>query len=584
MCCGSADACLSSGLCRNQGTGPNVGTSYARGTCMDPTWSSPVRPQRCRINPDAAINEAAYDFGAGGVQVWECVGRGYAGPGAYCCELAREKTACCQTPSAVFSSPGASIGNALDVQTFPVSSSAETTSSTTRRTTATSTESRDTTTTSASQTSGMTATSIREIRSTTASLATNATAAPIPTVSSGGGELSNGAKIGLGIGIGVCVAVVVAAAILTWYHIRNRAVGAPTPAGGNGDPYTCFSAGKPAVNKPVEMHGRERGPVEMNHGFEPTTPPTRHHKTRQTGCMYLYMYPTLTKPATLEMDNRFMSSDAKLLRSGLFSDVKVKCGDTTWQLHKNILCTRSQWFEKALTGSFEEAKTGVVEIENFAPRQIDSMLQYIYTGACDIPSMKPSEKMKTNFVTCYEVYTVADYFGLSAMAQIALDTLSAEFDNLLGPIQVHYESAADWLPELCEAIRRVYAHDHTAVQSARQLTPIRAAFVGFAHTARFYFLQDPDFNRFLDEDAPVFALDLFRAMRDAGDFCAALPEPTCSYCRMKPTRGGKDYYTHIAPETLKLTACCSTCALRKDLGSGMSDWSGKKRTGGSDGA
>ncbi|KAL2144202.1 hypothetical protein VTI28DRAFT_9493 [Corynascus sepedonium] len=284
------------------------------------------------------------------------------------------------------------------------------------------------------------------------------------------------------------------------------------------------------------------------------------------------------------MDNRFMSSDAKLLRSGLFSDVKVKCGDTTWQLHKNILCTRSQWFEKALTGSFEEAKTGVVEVENFAPKQIDWVLQYIYTGACDIPSMTPSEKMKTNFVTCYEVYTVADYFGLSAMAQIALDTLSAEFDNLLGPIQLQYESAADWLPELCEAIRRVYAHDHTAVQSARQLTPIRAAFVGFAHTARFYFLQDPDFNRFLDEDAPVFALDLFRAMRDAGDFCAALPEPTCSYCRMKPTRSGKDYYTHLAPEALKLTACCSTCALRKDLGSGMSDWSGKKRTGGSGGA
>lgn len=70
----------------------------------------------------------------------------------------------------------------------------------------------------------------------------------------------------------------------------------------------------------------------------------------------------------------------RLLRSGLFSDVKVKCGDTTWQLHKNILCTRSQWFEKALTGSFEEAKTGVVEVENFAPKQIDWVLQYIYTG------------------------------------------------------------------------------------------------------------------------------------------------------------------------------------------------------------
>jgi hypothetical protein len=72
---------------------------------------------------------------------------------------------------------------------------------------------------------------------------------------------------------------------------------------------------------------------------------------------------------------------SRLLRTGLFSDVTVKCGDRTWQLHKNILCSRSVWFEKALTGSFEEAKTGVVEIQNFAPEAIDWLVHYIYTGS-----------------------------------------------------------------------------------------------------------------------------------------------------------------------------------------------------------
>lgn len=128
--------------------------------------------------------------------------------------------------------------------------------------------------------------------STTANLATNTTGAPIPTVSSNG-EFSNSAKIGLGIGIGVGVAAVVAAAILTWYHIKSRAVGPPTPAGGNGDPDGYSNAGKPAVvetnwgvaagipkeldsriiiemhtveNEPVEMHGSEHGAVEMYAG------------------------------------------------------------------------------------------------------------------------------------------------------------------------------------------------------------------------------------------------------------------------------------------------------------------------------
>lgn len=59
----------------------------------------------------------------------------------------------------------------------------------------------------------------------------------------------------------------------------------------------------------------------------------------------------------------------------------VKCGDRTWNLHKNILCSRSVWFEKALTGSFEEAKTGVVEIHNFEPEPVDWLVRYIYSGS-----------------------------------------------------------------------------------------------------------------------------------------------------------------------------------------------------------
>lgn len=276
-------------------------------------------------------------------------------------------------------------------------------------------------------------------------------------------------------------------------------------------------------------------------------------------------------------------NNPRLLESGLFSDVTVRCGDRTWNLHKNILCSRSIWFEKALTGNFEEAKSGIVNIENFEPEAIDSLIRYIYTGICDIPALSPTTA-KTNFVSCFEVYTVGDYFALFSLTKIALDTLTVEFDSKIAPLQLNYDSGTptsesgispDWLPELFEAIRLVYA-DIPLFDTSHTAPRLRAAFLSFVHAARFYFLQNEHFNAFLDE-VPTFALDVFRIMRHTGDFVANLPDAHCSFCKSKPTRAEKGYYTHLATEKLKLTAACSTCANKKDFSAGWTDWSGKVR-------
>lgn len=66
-------------------------------------------------------------------------------------------------------------------------------------------------------------------------------------------------------------------------------------------------------------------------------------------------------------------------------------------------------------------------------------------------------------------------------------------------------------------------------------------------------------------------------MRHTGDFVANLPDAHCSFCKSKPTRAEKGYYTHLATEKIKLTAACSTCANKKDLAAGWTDWSGKVR-------
>lgn len=63
-----------------------------------------------------------------------------------------------------------------------------------------------------------------------------------------------------------------------------------------------------------------------------------------------------------------MLSSRGLLESGKFSDMKVSCGDRTWNLHKAILSDRCPFFENALTGGFKARNTSPYPRINSAQR------------------------------------------------------------------------------------------------------------------------------------------------------------------------------------------------------------------------
>ena len=206
------------------------------------------------------------------------------------------------------------------------------------------------------------------------------------------------------------------------------------------------------------------------------------------------------------------------------------------------------------------------------------LITYIYTGVCDIVKLRPARK--TQFITCIEVYTIGDYFAMTPLTKIAMDTLTSDFDTKIGPMQLSYEPV-DYMDELLDAIKLVYQDVplsdttcDTTTGTSGGSNALRSVFVGFVFAARFFFLNNKTFSDFLDS-VPVFALDLFRAMRSAVDFAAQLPDSYCSICRSKPTRSEKGYYTHLAPEKLKLIACCANCASKKEFLPPTEDWACK---------
>lgn len=73
-----------------------------------------------------------------------------------------------------------------------------------------------------------------------------------------------------------------------------------------------------------------------------------------------------TSSESTVFDWRFLSGFAllismhhRLLEGGTLSDSQVHCGKRIWKVHKAILCVRSKWFKKALTGPFKVSETFV---------------------------------------------------------------------------------------------------------------------------------------------------------------------------------------------------------------------------------
>lgn len=48
----------------------------------------------------------------------------------------------------------------------------------------------------------------------------------------------------------------------------------------------------------------------------------------------------------------FSSADKELLQSGKYADAKIIANGKTYDVHKNVLCTRSKFFRKVFEGAF----------------------------------------------------------------------------------------------------------------------------------------------------------------------------------------------------------------------------------------
>ncbi|KAK7749158.1 hypothetical protein SLS62_008338 [Diatrype stigma] len=69
-----------------------------------------------------------------------------------------------------------------------------------------------------------------------------------------------------------------------------------------------------------------------------------------------------------------------LLIHGEYSDLTVKCGDRTFNIHRAIVCTQSAVFAKMCDGPWKEAHERVIDLPEDDPTIFDILLSCLYMG------------------------------------------------------------------------------------------------------------------------------------------------------------------------------------------------------------
>ncbi|KAK2609394.1 hypothetical protein N8I77_002891 [Diaporthe amygdali] len=201
-------------------------------------------------------------------------------------------------------------------------------------------------------------------------------------------------------------------------------------------------------------------------------------------------------------DASLRASDLKLLETGNFADIEIICRGRTFKVHKAVVCSRSLWFEKALTGGFAEAATGKVKIDEEEPEAIEVMLRYIYGGAVDMVKETSNEQV---FKSCVDMYRAAHFLLLSPLLPRIRRRLGGYCDQKLKQLCTRSSGTEStgtklWAADLATAIRATYKAD---------IKVFKKIFMEFVWAGRWQLLGDGECDiSYLIDDTPGFIKDM----------------------------------------------------------------------------
>lgn len=227
----------------------------------------------------------------------------------------------------------------------------------------------------------------------------------------------------------------------------------------------------------------------------------------------------------LEFIEGLPTGNAQLFASGNYSDVRITCGKKTWNLHRSVLCTQSEFFAKACNKvrsrsvdfstktliCAQDAKASDIDLSEHDVMVVGAMLYFFYHG--DYITRSHTSKTLSATMLHAKLYIIGDKYSIDHLQREALHKLKYEISN---------SWASD---DFADAIAEIYAS--TTAKVAGRDHELRQVVVEVAkeHAAAF-FSNDHQYARFkvVVSSTPEFATDVRNAQPPAYDLIST-PKP-----------------------------------------------------------
>ncbi|KAK7943490.1 uncharacterized protein PG986_012603 [Apiospora aurea] len=209
-----------------------------------------------------------------------------------------------------------------------------------------------------------------------------------------------------------------------------------------------------------------------------------------------------------------VNRDERLLKTGEYADLRVTCGDREWNLHRNILASRCDWFDKALGGNFK-GETPLVDI-------------------------------------CIRLYDVADFFLLPKLQERCLVQFRNYNSRKCATLQNQYwVQDIDNIGDILHDLRAAYSQNTAAADAFRGLLKT------FVHETRYRLFRSRPFIELLDE-LPELAADVLTTMIRSGEFMRLTYPEVCSSCGAR--KSGEEHHSHtIISSMSRPYTLCRAC-------------------------